>query len=102
MQNPIAFLPHKIEIVYVILIAIIEAYLTAIAIILQLPVWRRCDNKMNTCILNLIHPPAVADDYDCLRLHQSRPLAINLAGKISIDSIESYKKALVKKNFSIG
>jgi hypothetical protein len=30
-------------------------------------------------------------------LHQSRPLIINPAGNISIDSIESYKKMLVKR-----
>ncbi len=47
MQYAIAFRPNCIQIVYITLIAVVEADLPVVPIILQLPIWRRCDYKMD-------------------------------------------------------
>jgi hypothetical protein len=63
MQDPVALLPYEIQIVNVVLIGIIKPYLAAIAIVLQLPIRRRSNDKMNRLILQLAHIAAIADDY---------------------------------------
>ncbi|MEW6002516.1 MAG: hypothetical protein AB1638_07730 [Nitrospirota bacterium] len=63
MQNPVTLLPDKIKVIYIVLIAVIEAYLTAVSIIFQLPVWRRCDDEMDILVFQFLHPSTIADDY---------------------------------------
>ena len=69
MKNAIAFVPDKVEVVDILLIAVIKPDLVIAAIVLQLPVRRRRDDKMNALILQLTHPPAIADDYGGFRVH---------------------------------
>ena len=63
MENPVAFVPDQIQVVDILLIAVIKPDLVIAAIVLQLPVRRRRDDKMNALILQLTHPPAITDYY---------------------------------------
>jgi hypothetical protein len=63
------FIPDKIKIVYVFLVGIIKPYLVFIPVILQLPVGRRGDDKMDRFIGNLFHPSRITDNYLVPGLH---------------------------------
>lgn len=47
VQNTIALSPNRIQIVYIAFIAVMKTDLSIIAIIFQLPIWRRSYYKMN-------------------------------------------------------
>jgi hypothetical protein len=55
MQNSMAFIPDQIEVVNVVLIRIVEAYLLSISVILKLPVRGRRNDQVHGLVRNLFH-----------------------------------------------
>jgi len=63
MQHPFALAPDKIQIVDVALIAVVKSDLVLRPVVLELPVGRRGNDKVNRTVRQQIHLPAVAFYY---------------------------------------
>lgn len=70
--NTITLVPDKIEIIYVVFVAVIKPYLVPISVVLQLPVRRRSDDKMNRLVFEFAHVATVTDDYSCFWFHSNQ------------------------------
>jgi hypothetical protein len=68
VQDAMTLRPYEVEVVDVTLVTVIEAYLAFCAIVFQLPVWRRGDNKMNGFVFKFAHLAAVALYYCMFRI----------------------------------
>jgi hypothetical protein len=55
MKHAVAFVPNKIQIVDVLLIGIIKSNLPLDSIVLELPIGRGCNHKVNGLICNEVH-----------------------------------------------
>jgi len=62
MQHPDALIPDLVERGDVLLIALVVANLPRMPIVLELPVWRRGDDKVNLVVTYFGHLATVADD----------------------------------------
>lgn len=62
VQYPEALLPDKVQVIDIVFVSVVEPNLAAVTVVLQLPIRGRCDDEMDALILEIPHPPAVADD----------------------------------------
>ena len=63
VKHPVALAPDQIEIVDVVLIGVVVAYLLFCAVVLELPVGRRGDDQMNRLVIQLHHPSRITNYY---------------------------------------
>jgi hypothetical protein len=69
VQDPMAFIPDQIQIVYIFFVGIVKPDLFPVSVIFQLPIWWRGNDEVNRLVGDFFHPPCVADYYFVTGLH---------------------------------